>query len=52
MLHILDPDEYDIAAIQEPYLDHTHNSRASPTGTPYTQRNITLSPKIPDRYYS
>ena len=30
MLHILDPDKYDIAAIQEPYLDHTHNSRASP----------------------
>jgi len=30
MLHILDPDEYDIATIQEPYLDHTHNSRASP----------------------
>jgi len=30
MLHTLDPDVYDIAAIQEPYLDHTHNSRASP----------------------
>jgi len=30
MLHILDPDEYDIAAIQEPYLNHTHKSRASP----------------------
>jgi len=30
MLHILDPDKYDIAAIQEPYLNHTHNSRASP----------------------
>src|SRR5882724_11555544 len=29
MLHILDPDKYDIAAIQEPYLYHTHNSRAS-----------------------
>jgi len=29
MLHILDPDEFNIATIQEPYLDHTHNSQAS-----------------------
>ena len=29
MLHLLEPDEYDIAAIQEPYLNHTHNSWAS-----------------------
>jgi len=25
MLQLLDLDEYDIAAIQEPYLDHNHN---------------------------
>jgi len=29
MLQLLDPDEYDIAAIQEPYLNHNHNSCAS-----------------------
>src|SRR5882724_1134310 len=29
MLQLLDLDEYDIAAIQEPYLDHNHNSHAS-----------------------
>jgi len=29
MLQILDPDEHEIAAIQEPYLNHTHNSWAS-----------------------
>src|SRR5882672_4156311 len=28
-LHQLDPNTYDIGAIQEPYLDHLHNSRAT-----------------------
>src|SRR5882724_894888 len=29
MLQLLDPDEYDIATIQEPNLNHNHNSHAS-----------------------
>ena len=29
MLQLLDPDEYDIATIQKPYIDHNHNSHAS-----------------------
>src|SRR5882724_5642698 len=29
MLQLLDLDEYDIATIQEPYLDHNHNPHAS-----------------------
>ena len=28
-LHQLDPTKYDIGAIQEPYLDHLHNSQAT-----------------------
>src|SRR5882724_11951181 len=30
MLHQLDPNEFDIAGIQEPYLDFNHNTRATP----------------------
>src|SRR5882724_6672144 len=30
LLHRLKPKQYDIAAIQEPYLNHHHNSRTSP----------------------
>src|SRR5882724_9225687 len=29
MLQLLDPDNYDIATIHEPYLEHNHNSQAS-----------------------
>src|SRR5882672_7572494 len=28
-LHYLDPSTYDLGAVQEPYLDHLHNSCAS-----------------------
>ena len=29
-LHQLDPNAYDIAALQEPYLDHNHNTCVNP----------------------
>ena len=30
LLHSASPDDYDLLVIQEPYLDHLHNTRVTP----------------------